>query len=394
MTFKQLANARIVTPNGVVRGSLSMSDGEIVSVGSLPTGSEAVDLSGGWLLPGFIDTQVNGGGGVLFNDAPTVETIAVIGAAHAPFGTTAFLPTLISDDLAIIEQAMRAVEQAIAAGVPGVLGIHVEGPFINAARKGIHDPTKFRRLDPQTIRLLTSLRAGRTLLTIAPELCSTDDIAALVAGGVVVAAGHTDATFSVMRAALDAGVTGFTHLFNAMSPLTHRAPGTVGAALDDETSYCGIIVDGHHVDPVALRIAIRAKPRNRFMLVSDAMPTVGSDNKSFKLGSREIEVRNGVCVGPDGTLAGSDLDMGTAVANAVSMLGVSVPEASVMAAGAPAAFMHLGGRGVIEVGSRADLVWLDEDLSVAGVWIGGELASSIHKPSAPHAEQQWRLATG
>ena len=259
MTLTQLANARIVTPNGVVRGSLSMSADRIVSVGSQAAAPNALDLSGGWLLPGFIDTQVNGGGGVLFNDSPTVDAIAAIGAAHARFGTTAFLPTLISDDLEVIDRAMRAVEQAIAAGVSGVVGIHIEGPFINVSRKGIHDPTKFRRLDVQTIRLLTSLKAGRTLLTIAPELCTTDDIASLVAGGVVVAAGHTDATFNVMRAALDAGVTGFTHLFNAMSPLTHRAPGTVGAALDDATSYCGIIVDGQHVDPVALRIALRTK---------------------------------------------------------------------------------------------------------------------------------------
>jgi N-acetylglucosamine-6-phosphate deacetylase len=276
---------------------------------------------------------------------------------------------------------MRAVEDAIAAGVPGVVGIHIEGPFINVSRKGIHDPTKFRRLDSETIKILTSLNVGRTLLTIAPELCTVDDIEALAAGGVIVAAGHTDASFSTMRAALDAGVTGFTHLFNAMSPLTHRAPGTVGAALDDQTSYCGIIVDGQHVDPVVLKIALRAKSRDRFMLVSDAMPTVGSKNKTFRLGDVEINVRNGVCVGPDGTLAGSDLDMGTAVANAVTMLDLSLPEASVMASGAPAAFMGLTGYGAIEAGNRADFVWLDESLAVRGVWISGERVNETVPPS-------------
>jgi len=372
MTVMQLRNARIVTPEGVTSGALTISDNRVASIGSPAIDPEAIDLAGGWLLPGFIDTQVNGGGGVLFNDAPTAETIAAIGAAHAPLGTTAFLPTLISDDLDVIDRAMRAVEEAIALGVSGVVGIHVEGPFINVSRKGIHDPAKFRRLDREAIELLTSLKAGRTLVTIAPELCSGEDIAALTAGGAVVSAGHTDASFPVMRAALDAGVTGFTHLFNAMSPLTHRAPGVVGAALDDANSYCGIIVDGRHVDPIALRIALRAKPIDRFMLVSDAMPTVGSATKSFRLGERTIEVRDGVCVGPGGTLAGSDLDMGAAVRNAVAMLGVSVADAAVMAAQAPAAFMRLKDRGTIRVGARADLVWMDEELRVRAVWIGGE----------------------
>jgi N-acetylglucosamine-6-phosphate deacetylase len=371
MTPEFLTNAQIVTPDGVVQGSLSMSDGTIVAIAPMSSEANAIDLDGGWLLPGFIDTQVNGGGGVLFNDAPTVDTIRAIGEAHAPLGTTAFLPTLISDDLEVIDLAMRAVEDAIAAKVPGVVGIHIEGPFINVARKGIHDPAKFRRLDGAAIRLLTGLKTGRTLVTIAPELCTAQDVRALTAGGAVVAAGHTDATYAVMRAALDAGVTGFTHLYNAMSPLTHRAPGVVGAALDDPTSYCGIIVDGQHVDPVALRIALRAKSVDRFMLVSDAMPTVGSPTKSFRLGERMIEVRNGVCVGPDGTLAGSDLDMGAAVANAVAMLGVSILDASIMAAAAPAAFMGLAGRGRLEVGAHADMVWMDRHLRVRGVWIGG-----------------------
>lgn len=376
MSSLDFTNAAIVTPGGIVEGaSLGVADGRIASV--LPhsggRSSAAIDLQGGYLLPGFIDTQVNGGGGVLFNDALTVEAVAAIGAAHAPYGTTGYLPTLISDDLDVIDAAMRAVEQAIDAGVPGVLGIHVEGPFINERRKGIHDPAKFRRLDPSSIALLSSLRRGRTLVTLAPEMCTAADIRALARAGVVIAAGHTDADYATMRAGLDAGITGFTHLFNAMSPLGHRAPGVVGAALEHQTSYCGIIVDGHHVDPVALRIALRAKPVDRFMLVSDAMPTVGSANKRFMLNGWPIEVVDGVCVGPNGTLAGSDLDMGAAVRNAVEMVGVSISDAATMAALAPARFLGLAQtHGSLTVGSRADLVWMDRDLQVRGVWIAGE----------------------
>lgn len=373
MTRVHFVDARIVTPQGVIEGGLSVIDGRIVAIGDgAASGGDVIDLAGDYLLPGFMDTQVNGGGGVLFNDAPTVETIAAIGAAHAAFGTTAFLPTLISDDLDAIDAAMRAVEAAIEAGVPGVIGIHVEGPFINVARKGIHDPAKFRRLDANSIALLSGLKRGRTLVTLAPELCEPDDIRALVHAGVVVAAGHTDADYDTMRHALDAGVTGFTHLFNAMSPLKHRAPGVVGAALDEQSSYCGIIVDGHHVHPAALRIALRAKPVDRVMLVSDAMSTVGSDRTSFTLNGQRIEVRDGVCVGPDGTLAGSHLDMASALRNVIAMTGATIEEAATMAATAPARFMRVApAHGAITVGARADLVRMTPDLAVAGVWIGG-----------------------
>lgn len=331
----------------------------------------AFDLEGGLLLPGFIDTQVNGGGGVLFNDDPTVEAIAAIGAAHRRFGTTAFLPTLISDDLDRMDAAMRAVEAAISAGVPGVIGIHLEGPFLSEARKGVHDPAKFRRLDASAIALLSSLRIGKTLVTLAPETCEAADIAALAAAGVVLAAGHTDATYRQMVDAFAAGVTGVTHLFNAMSPFGHRAPGAVGAALESRSVYCGLIPDGRHVDPAALRIAVNARPRDRFMLVTDAMPSVGSPDKTFTLQGKPIRVVDGVCVDEGGVLAGSDLDMATALRNMVTMAGVTLEQASVMASAAPAAFLGARDLGVLTPGARADLVWLDAGLNVRGVWIEG-----------------------
>jgi len=365
------SNGHIVTAHGPVSGGLRVEQGLVSHIGDLA--GEDFDLEGGYLLPGFIDTQVNGGGGVLFNADTSVSAIATIGAAHRPYGTTGFLPTLISDELEVIDAAMRATEEAIAQGVPGVLGLHIEGPFISEQRKGIHDPDKFRRLTRDSVALLSSLKRGKTLVTLAPEHAEPEFIRALKAAGVVIAAGHTDATYAQARTGIEAGITGVTHLFNAMSPLNHRAPGVVGAALEDQSIYCGIIVDGHHVNAAALRIALRTKPHDRFMLVTDAMPTVGSDTKQFDLMGTHIIAENGVCVGPDGTLAGSDLNMTAAVRNTVNMLGVSLTDAALMAASAPARFMGLpDSYGQLRVGARADLVWLDKELQIRGVWIGGE----------------------
>lgn len=378
MSSLTFTNAQIVTPGGVVQGSLSCKGETITDIGDGDGSARQIDVQGGYLLPGFIDTQVNGGGGVLFNDETTVAGIAAIGAAHRAYGTTGFLPTLISDELEVIDAAMRATEAAITAGVPGVLGIHIEGPFISKQRKGIHNPDMFRTLDDESKALLKSLKRGKTLVTLAPENCTPEDISELAAAGVIVAAGHTNADYATTVAALRAGVTGFTHLFNAMSPMTHRAPGVVGAALDDATNYSGLIADGRHVDWTVLRIALRAKAIDHFMLVTDAMPTVGSLQKTFILNGQRIHVENGVCVGDDGTLAGSDLDMATAVRNSVQHIGVSISDAAIMAATAPARFLGLGAaRGSLSVGQRADIVWLDKDLNIRGTFIGAQAEHAV-----------------
>jgi N-acetylglucosamine-6-phosphate deacetylase len=343
----------------------------VVPADSLPADAETQRLDG-TLVPGFIDTQVNGGGGVLFNDAPTVEGIAAIGAAHRRFGTTGFLPTLISDDIDVIRRAVIAVDAAIEAGVPGVLGIHIEGPFLNVDRKGIHSAEKIRPLEADGVAALTGLKRGRTLVTLAPERVSTAQIEALVAAGVVVAAGHTNASYAQAKAAVAAGMRGVTHLFNAMSPLGSREPGMVGAALDSSELVCGIIVDGHHVNPATLRLALRCKPASGFMLVTDAMPTVGSDASEFMLQGRHITVQDGAVRGDDGTLAGSHLDMASAVRNTVEMLGVGLATAVEMASASPAALMGLADtHGRIAAGYAADLVLLDDAGDVAASWIGG-----------------------
>ena len=330
------------------------------------------DLQGALLLPGFIDSQVNGGGGVLFNDSPSVDAIRAIGRAHRRFGTTGFLPTLISDDLDVVARAIAAVRSAIESGVPGVLGIHIEGPFLNVERKGVHDPAKLRELDTSAVGLLTSLRIGKTLVTLAPEMTTPEIIQGLVASGVVVSAGHTNATYAQITTALRHGLTGFTHLFNAMSQLTGREPGTVGAALDDAASWCGIIVDGLHTSPVVLRIALRCKPHERFMLVTDAMPSVGTDFTSFELQGRRILVSGSVCLDEDGRLAGSNIDMASCVRNAIQMLGVSLPQAVRMASEWPAEFLGLSREtGRIAPGYRANLVAADDHLAVLETWIDG-----------------------
>ena len=375
-----LVGASILTPDGwrddcalIVAGARVE---DVVPVAGLGGGIARTALDGGFLIPGFIDTQVNGGGGALLNDSPTAATIAVIAGAHRRFGTTGLLPTLISDDLDVVAAAIAAVDEAITAGVPGVLGIHIEGPFLNAAKRGIHDDAKFRQVDAGAIALLSSLHRGKTLVTLAPELAAPGMIAALVAKGVIVAAGHSLATYNDMQRAFAEGLTGITHLFNAMSQLESRAPGLVGAALESKQSICGIIADGHHVHPAALRIAHAARGGEGLMLVTDAMPSVGASSggaeSTFTIGGHVITVKDGVCRAADGTLAGSDLNMAAALRNAMAFMDLDLAAASAMASAVPAQFLGLGQeRGVLAAGLQADLVHLDERHHVAATWIAG-----------------------
>jgi N-acetylglucosamine-6-phosphate deacetylase len=374
---KTLINGRIVSQGRILTAYAAViEDGWIADIvsdeDSSLKGLAVHDLKGALLLPGFIDTQVNGGGGVLFNDDPSVETIRRIGAAHRKFGTTGFLPTLISDDLAKVKRAIEAVAAAVKEGVPGVLGIHIEGPFLSPARKGVHDAGKFRALDEEAFALLTSLKSAKTLVTLAPEMTTPDMIARLAKAGVIVAAGHTNADYDTMREALARGVTGFTHLFNAMSQLTGREPGVVGAALSDSESYCGIIVDGRHVHPDVLKLALKCKPHDRFMLVTDAWSNVGTGLTTFQLQGATITVKDGVCMDENGTLAGSAMDMSRAVRNAMELLGLDLHGAVTMASRAPASFLGLGDRyGEIAKGLRANLVAADDALNVQETWIDG-----------------------
>lgn len=350
----------------------------VLPAGDAPSDGERIDLAGGLLAPGFIDVQVNGGGGVLFNDAPTVESIRTIIQAHRQFGTTSLLPTLISDQWPVMQQAAQAVEAALAEGLPGLCGVHFEGPYLNVERKGVHDGEVIRAVDHPALALFTSGKLGSVVVTLAPEMVAPDFIRNLAAAGVRVCAGHSAASYEQTKQGLAAGITGFTHLFNAMTPMNSREPGVVGAALEDPDSWCGIIADGHHVHDASLKVAIAAKARGRMMLVTDAMPTVGAADKRFVLGGQSIVVEDGRCATPEGRLAGSDLDMAGAVRNTVRRLDIPLGEALRMAALYPAAFLGLDDRlGRIAPGYDADLVLLDEDLGVRETWIGGQSASSL-----------------
>jgi N-acetylglucosamine-6-phosphate deacetylase len=377
MTTQAFINGRVLANAEPEAGlAVLVEDGRILDVlrNNDPAIAQAQrhDLHGKLLLPGFIDTQVNGGGDVLFNEAPTIDSVCRIARAHARYGTTGLLPTLISDELAVMRRAVAAVDEAIAQGVPGILGIHLEGPFLNTQRRGVHDASKIRAIDMEGVAVASSLKRGRILLTLAPERTDAATIRELVAHGVIVAAGHTAGSYEQVRAGLAAGIRGFTHLFNAMTPLTSREPGAVGAALDDAGSWCGLIVDGHHVHPATLRAAIRAKAPGKMILVTDAMPPVGGESPEFRLGDQTASCRDGICLTPDGTLAGSCLDMAGAVRNAMRMLGLSLGEAARMAATYPAAFLGLAGtHGRIAPGYRADLVVANEALEVEQAWIGG-----------------------
>ncbi|HLY45269.1 MAG TPA: N-acetylglucosamine-6-phosphate deacetylase [Stellaceae bacterium] len=337
----------------------------------LPAAIPVRDMPQGcWLAPGFIDVQVNGGGDVLFNDAPTVEGIAAICAAHRPFGTTSLLPTLISDTTEKMCAARLAVDAA-AKLMPAVLGIHFEGPFLSPERAGAHDPAMLHPPAGGDLELLTARGSGVTLVTLAPECVPAGFVASLARAGVRVALGHSMATYGETRAALAQGLSGFTHLFNAMRPMAAREPGPIAAALEAPGAFYGLIVDGRHVAPAMLRLALRGA--GQAMLVTDAMPPVGGTPRGFRLGGRAIEVRDGGCTSAQGTLAGSLLDMASAVRNCVRLIGMALPEALRLAAAAPAAFLGLGDRlGHLAAGCRADIVALDpSDIRVLATWIAG-----------------------
>lgn len=329
-------------------------------------------MAGGLLAPGFVDVQVNGGGGVLLNDRPTIEGVKIICDAHGRFGTTSLLPTLITDSPAVTKQAIAAIREAMKTRLPGCLGLHLEGPFLSPERHGAHDPQLIRLMSQADVDHLLALDIVPLLVTLSPERVSPAIIRRLVESGIVVSLGHSNATYDQVMAAVDAGARGVTHLYNAMSPLTHRTPGLVGAALDSVDLWCGLIADGHHVHPAAIGVALRAKrPPGRIFLVTDSMSTIGTDLQVIELNGRKVYRRDGVLMLENGTLAGSDLDMMSAVRFMVQKAGVALDEALRMAAAYPAEFLKRSDIGRIAPGARADLVHIDNTLKARAVWRAG-----------------------
>lgn len=329
----------------------------------LPTGT--------FLAPGFIDLQVNGGGGVLLNDHPAPKTLQAIARAHRRYGTTGCLPTLISGTRQQIHTAIEAGRAV--AGRDGVIGLHLEGPFISPRRPGVHPPDRISKPTASDLEMLGALAGvGRSLVTVAPECVPDGFICALAATGVRISIGHSEASAAVVMQAISDGATGVTHLFNAMPPLSAREPGIIGAALADDRLTAGLIADGIHVDPVLMRAVFAAKGCDRVALVTDAMPTVGASLDHFDLGGQTIRLVNGKLSTGQGTLAGAHLDMASTVRNAVRLARIPLEDALRAASLTPARFLGLEAeRGMLAAGARADLVALTDELVVFATWIDG-----------------------
>ncbi|WDD97385.1 N-acetylglucosamine-6-phosphate deacetylase [Thalassomonas actiniarum] len=348
---------------------LTLSGGKLVAIDN---DSARADIRlDGLLVPGFVDLQVNGGGGVLFNANPTFEGVKTMLAAHAKFGTTAMLPTVITDKVEVMAQAAETVACLLKEGEPGLIGIHFEGPHLSAAKKGAHSQGFIREISPAEWQIYQRKDLGQIIVTLAPEAVAVEDIRTLVALGIKVCLGHSNADYQCVKQALLAGADGFTHLYNAMSPLQGREPGMVGAALFHDEASCGIIADGFHLDDVCGQLALKVKPQDKVFLVTDAMQHVGCEQKEFNFFDRKITLTDGKLTSTTGELAGSALDMATAVKNAHLKMLLPLERALQMASLNPASYINQGQLGRIRVGAAADFVELTEDFKVLSTWIAG-----------------------
>ena len=359
------------------RMALVVADGKVEGLitEDSPTDAIRVPADGAMIVPGFIDLQVNGGGGALLNDTPTVDAIRTICTAFAQFGTTACLPTLITDTVEKNVSVMAAGASAAEQGVPGFLGLHLEGPHLAVSRKGAHDASLIRPMDESDLlRLLEARkRLPNLLITVAAETVGPEQVSRLTAAGIIVSIGHSDGTYAQVKAAVQAGASMVTHLFNAQSQIGNREPGVVGAALDLGPISAGLIADGIHVHPTSIGVALRAKRGpGQIFLVTDAMSITGTDWTSFELTGRTVYRKDGALRLGDGTLAGADLTMTAAIRYMHETIGVPLDEVLRMASLYPAmAIRQESERGHLRRGARADFVVLDGALDVRSTWIAG-----------------------
>ena len=370
-----LSGARIFDGNAMLGDMVVIVEGkyiaDVIAASALPKGIEVHDLNGGILSAGFIDVQVNGGGGALMNDSPTINTVKRIAESHRRFGTTGMLPTVITDSQTVIGQAVSAVQSALQDNVPGVLGIHIEGPFLDVARKGAHPPQFIRAISEADVVQIEALRCGIVMTTLAPNKVSSKYIGRLSRHGVLISLGHAEATSEEAQIAITAGARAFTHIYNAMSQLNGREAGMVGACLADAESFCGVIVDALHVDDTALKVLFAAKPKDRIMLITDAMPPAAGGPDVFELQGRKATRVGKRLQLEDGTLAGSIVTMDEAIRLTVH-LGVSLEATLRMATLVPANFLRKENElGRIAKGFIASMVHLSDDLHVRQTWIDG-----------------------
>ena len=345
---------------------------DIVDKNNTPDNFNKIELDQGILAPGFIDLQVNGGGGVLFNNSPNKESLNTIIKAHQFFGTTSVMPTVISDSLEVLEQCIKTVTEEIKNN-SSLLGIHIEGPFFNTKYRGVHQKQYISTINSDYLNLFESLKGFPVMLTLAPECISSQQLKHLTSLGIKTLAGHTDASYDELDDAIKNGLDGFTHLFNAMGQISAREPGVVGSALHFENTFASIIVDLHHVHPSLIQLAYQLKPKGKLFFISDSMATINHGKPSFELYDEVVNESDGRLVNSEGKLAGSSITQIDAVKNVYQKCNIPLNQALAMASRYPAEYLgienHLGS---LKPGYRADLVHFDSNFKVHNVWVSGK----------------------
>ena len=344
---------------------------EIVDENNIPKAFNKIELNQGILAPGFIDLQVNGGGGILFNNRPTKESLNTIINAHQFFGTTSIMPTVISDSVKVLTKCTRAVTQEIKKN-SALLGIHMEGPIFSLKYRGVHQKKYISKLSSEYLELFSNLKEYPVILTLAPECISLKDLNHLASLGIKIMAGHTDASYDELEQAAKNNLNGFTHLFNAMSQMSAREPGAVGAALDFDNLYASIIVDLHHVHHSLIELAYQKKPIGKLFFISDSMATINHGEPTFELYDEVVSEQNGRITNAEGKLAGSSITQIDAVKNAYQKCNIPLDHALAMASRYPAEFIGVDRYlGSLKPNYRADLVHFDSNFKVNNVWTSG-----------------------
>ena len=345
---------------------------DIVGKNNIPNNFNKMELDQGILAPGFIDLQVNGGGGVLFNNSPNKESLNTIIKAHQFFGTTSIMPTVISDSLEVLEQCITTVTEEIKNN-SSLLGIHIEGPFFNTKYRGVHQKQYISTINSDYLNLFESLKGFPVMLTLAPECISSQQLKHLTSLGIKTLAGHSDATYDELDDAIKNGLDGFTHLFNAMGQISAREPGVVGSALHFENTFASIIVDLHHVHPSLIQLAYELKPTGKLFFISDSMATINHGKPSFELYDEVVNELDGRLVNSEGKLAGSSITQIDAVKNAYQNCNIPLNQALAMASRYPAVYLGIENHlGALKPGYRADLVHFDSNFKVHNAWVSGK----------------------
>ena len=345
---------------------------DIINEHDIPKNFEIQKLNGGILSPGFIDLQVNGGGGKLFNNSPDKESLNTIIEAHQHFGTTSIMPTVISDSLNVLKKCTTTISEAIENN-KSLLGVHIEGPFFNVKYRGVHQKQYINTINSDYLNLFENLKDFPVMLTLAPECISTKQLKHLKSLGFKILAGHTDASYDQLEEAIKYGLDGFTHLFNAMGQISAREPGVVGSALTFDNTAASVIVDLHHVHPSLIQMAYKQKPQGKLFFVSDSMATIHHGEPSFELYDEIVSESKGRIINSEGKLAGSSITQIDAIKNAYQSCNIPLNEALAMASRYPAEYLGVANYlGSLKSGYRADLTHFDLDFQVQNVWVAGK----------------------